>query len=1360
MLTTPGIVKNGTRQPVRRGFSLILSLTIMAAMLLMVISLSAFLTVESRLAKSATYRAQSRLQAIVSLRLALGHLQQEAGPDRRMTARADITADSIYPPPNNNLAASPTNPASWNWATLPNPMWTGVWRSDYPLQPPAWLVSGRNDRPANSQSVTLYQMADYTVNQWAPWQTDFNPTTGPQLVTLVGDASASTYVLASGTNPGKPDGRVKLPKVPLPDEGVAASYAYWIGDEGIKARINMQDLRISPPTSVTGNTKTDFQMQGLRGAARPGIEAIIVYPPGQSQQTPFISMPPSGIDSRVNYISQLANLDPTVFPETTPPTLTQCLWTDCSFYSKGVLCDSFIGGLKVDLSLAFEKSDADFNASEFVSGTVPNDTNNPPMPLSGVTYTTNASDSAGIRQAGAYQDMKVAVQAGDSTLGAHQTSPVWRFGSIGSSVCGPTWESLRSYYLLYKGAAGDAGYYGNGQVEGVYWPTPTTPTIKARAAFPNTVAWSQAGYGGTAYYSHKFNRMDNGTNYWANDSDTSGNPAMRLTRVGVFPYVARQQMVLGLLNVNGVINLTFTPITVLHNPYNVYMNVRSIGGESAAMRLSYRYWHQWGIQFNRFPPAPAAPTSWQWDLQTLALSSSAAGGDASNGGAANASEEFRTYIPPIVLGPGEFRVFTPSNTTPVPISRFTTSTNNYNFMGGFMMPCLDINKAPLTTSSSDSLSIGLMNNATQAYGNAASPIYIRHLLSSWTGDVIMGTSNSGDGVLYNACSEVTELTSNAMDAARAGSAIPKTIPPGTILPAPGTPSIPLAVIDFSIRWPNDPKPFPLWVHSNPMATETRPEATGIPPNSSVLAGYATTSNSFKATIYNVGSWAEVFQPGPGGTLAYGGTSNTATGQTSAVFTEVPLSAPISIAQFTHANFTIADQDPLFAIGNSFANPFSPINGYSASYAIGTSSSITWTDRTWFHNTALFDRYFFSGAVAERHQGVVARSQQQVINDFANNLNTLANPRISLFTKRDSTTTLNRLNNHRQIAGSVLNEGQFNVNSTSVGAWTILLSNAKRNAMGNATEVDPSTTANTRYPRTVRADQVGYNYKSPFSAANAWTGLATLDDTQIQLLAKSIVDEIRWRVKDLHRCGHNFWGDYSSMDVHTLPTFKGKGVDIPFRSMSEFVNRFLCAPIECSALGGALQVAIVRADTDGAQLSNRTSSPAPVSSNIQQMPGSGVGLGAVPFLNLSTVPGGFQGGAGGDDAALNLEDPRSTSINRAHMLQGSPASLIQSDILEAIGPALATRSDTFIIRAYGDVLAAPGSLQTNGSAWIEAVVQRIPEFMDPSQVPETEVSGPAPQFGQSQNIGRLRYPNIILGRRFQIVAVRFLSQKDL
>jgi hypothetical protein len=111
-----------------------------------------------------------------------------------------------------------------------------------------------------------------------------------------------------------------------------------------------------------------------------------------------------------------------------------------------------------------------------------------------------------------------------------------------------------------------------------------------------------------------------------------------------------------------------------------------------------------------------------------------------------------------------------------------------------------------------------------------------------------------------------------------------------------------------------------------------------------------------------------------------------------------------------------------------------------------------------------------------------------------------------------------------------------------------------------------------------------------------------------------------------------------------------------------------------------------------------------------------------------------------------------------MLMGAPTSLLQSDILEAIGPALSGRSDTFLIRAYGETTEAPGSISTKAGTWVEAVVQRTPEFVDPSQVPETEVHDPLDV--AKNNVAKLKMANCCLGRRFEIVSIRILSQKDL
>jgi hypothetical protein len=185
----------------RTGFSLVLSLLVMSIVLMTTITVASFVTIESRLTGQHHNKQRAKLNAVASLRLALAHLQQEAGPDRRMTARADIIANTTQP--------------SWTWQTIRNPLWTGVWRSDQQLQPPSWLISGRPDQRPGSQSVNLYGMTDFFTDQWVPWQTDFTIPSN-LLVPLVGNACANAHELATSTSPGRPDGRISLPRIGLP----------------------------------------------------------------------------------------------------------------------------------------------------------------------------------------------------------------------------------------------------------------------------------------------------------------------------------------------------------------------------------------------------------------------------------------------------------------------------------------------------------------------------------------------------------------------------------------------------------------------------------------------------------------------------------------------------------------------------------------------------------------------------------------------------------------------------------------------------------------------------------------------------------------------------------------------------------------------------------------------------------------------------------------------------------------------------------------------------------------------------------------------------------------------------------------
>lgn len=1266
-------LRSPSAQPRRQpGFSLVLSLVVMAAMVMLILSIAGFLTVESRLVGQQQLRLRARLNAAVALRLAVAHLQQEAGPDRRITGRADLMAN--------------TTQAGWTWQTIKNPLWTGVWRSDKQLQPPAWLVSGRHDQTPGCQSANLFGETEFYVDQWVPWQTDYT-IPAAQLIPLVGNASASPYELVSVTSLGKPDGRISLPRVPLPDGGNGA-YCYWIGDEGVKARINLTDPRLTPPT---GSTSPQLKQEALRGAARSGDEIL----PGLS------TLPPKGMDSRITQMRELPFLtNPGLgLTETTPATVARHLYTEATLWSRGVNCDSVFGGLKTDLSLAFEKTDAEWKASEFGEGLPPKDSAG--AQLSGSTYVFNPNGN-GVRTA--YDNIKLNVRYDGIS---HSISPIYSF----YTYRGPMWEALRNYHRLYKE---------------LDWSSTTSPAIIARTLFPNSRSLYASGYGANSHYGRFYNRTDSPTGDFMNTDVLKALQVPRPTKVAVSPYICRQLVVWGLQNGGGTLRLTASPITVLHNPYNVALRLSrdSSSTENSALRLSFRKWDNLTLKFQTTSKGP-----WTHTVGEMARA---------HDPSCNAYESLRTYIANgTLLQPGEFRVFSTTSVGPAPLKDgpavFNRLSGNMidgiDYRGGFWMNCQDNNGLPLALGTGEDLTISMQNTGV---------FEARLAMSAWPGDRLTGTSNSDESTLSNTCSELNTLT--VTDLRQSGTPAAKVIN-GTIsgLPGPTDAPLPFAAHDYNMRWPKDALPFPLFSHSNPMAPVTRADANGMA-TISTLTGFAFTSPSYRMQARTVSSWAEVIETaGASGSLAYGGLSCTSGGGgvNSAVYSEVPFAPPLSLAQYTHANLGLRDQDPLFLIGNSFA----PLNTGIAS-AYGGEAGVLNPDLSWMLNSALYDRFFLSGAAPVIARGTIVtetKSLNQVLDDFANGIGSLSNPRIKLYSTRDPGAIRAMVGDHRRIAGAILTDGTFNVNSTSVEAWAALLAGAKRNAMGMLTELQPTSIANARFPRAVRADATDGNYKTAFNTPTAWTGLATLDDAQIKLLAKSIVDEIRSRLLYNHR--YQYGISPKIPDVHYKIIDRGVFVPLPFIGLSQFVNRFLCGTyMDQVAYQGCLQNAILRADYNGANLSDRSTGPAPTfaAANLYANTADGsVPRYPYPENVLATYP--------------------PTRINKGHALRAAPTSLLQSDILEAVGTALSTRSDTFVIRCYGDAASALDSNSPVSTCWIEAVVQRIPEFCDASQPPETEVCSPTECQDHNPLLSSV---NRTLGRRFKIMSVRELSLKDL
>ncbi|MCP5534312.1 MAG: hypothetical protein H7A49_11905 [Akkermansiaceae bacterium] len=172
------------------------------------------------------------------------------------------------------------------------------------------------------------------------------------------------------------------------------------------------------------------------------------------------------------------------------------------------------------------------------------------------------------------------------------------------------------------------------------------------------------------------------------------------------------------------------------------------------------------------------------------------------------------------------------------------------------------------------------------------------------------------------------------------------------------------------------------------------------------------------------------------------------------------------------------------------------------------------------------------------------------------------------------------------------------------------------------------------------------------------------------------------------------GDLRKLAEEIVEEVRSRG---PFLSLAEFVNRRPDSGAE--GLNGALQAAIDRSGVNDDSLYQRMATGKyPVGSNIS---------------------------------------PPNTGV-------GTPGYLTQADVLNSIGPRLTVRSDTFTIRGYGESLDKSGNVVAR--AWCEAVVQRLPEWVDPRQDPETAIAD-------------LHPGNTLFGRRFEIVSFRHITAAE-
>jgi hypothetical protein len=422
----------------------------------------------------------------------------------------------------------------------------------------------------------------------------------------------------------------------------------------------------------------------------------------------------------------------------------------------------------------------------------------------------------------------------------------------------------------------------------------------------------------------------------------------------------------------------------------------------------------------------------------------------------------------------------------------------------------------------------------------------------------------------------------------------------------------------------------------------------------------------------------------------------ADGSTAVPLINIPSGPILSLAAFADANLTVGAMQPLRAVGNSWSSVLvSPVSPY------GPVTGMPWmtataSDSSWLLNDALFDRYWLSGIAPTFTMGSSGYSSSGSLSDTLTKFyspdyqSAQANPVLRPYlpsgkSTQAAVTELAADDGYRKLGAYSLVDGVFNVNSTSVPAWTAFLRGNRNLAVDYAQGSGTNTASGTPFPKST----------SPaFSpdAATHWSGFSRLSDSQIESLATQIVKQVKLRG--------------------------------PFMSLSDFVNHRVGTPKKSEThYMGALQAAIEESGING-----------PVKTG---------GGGIAPVYS----------------GAITRYFPDPPPVGSRTTTTGIPGDITQADLLLPLAPRLTARSDTFRIRAYGEVRSADGTTVL-AKAICEAVVQRIPEYLDPETDPTNNEPWDEANNPSQSSTTKLNPINQKFGRRFNLVGFRWLSQSEI
>jgi hypothetical protein len=427
-----------------------------------------------------------------------------------------------------------------------------------------------------------------------------------------------------------------------------------------------------------------------------------------------------------------------------------------------------------------------------------------------------------------------------------------------------------------------------------------------------------------------------------------------------------------------------------------------------------------------------------------------------------------------------------------------------------------------------------------------------------------------------------------------------------------------------------------------------------------------------------------------------------------VLRDVPNQPMVSLGQFMHmpasnfwsiGNYQLLAMGSMF-VGGSYASPILQPTTNALTAAFGTvagggPNNKIFLDDSYLANEALFDRFFFSTVPPQ----TIPANSPAVWTDFnnANNGTNLSDSSKILLNPRI-----------KPYLKKMTNPAMADLRDPEKAAAHLMVEGAfntnstsvaawKAYLGGTAGNDLRMWNAASNSPSTLSTstDCLIPRFWSASGTLNAnqlWSGMRLLSNTNLDDLATQIVQQVKIRG--------------------------------PFLSMADFLNRRLGAPGPLT-LSGALQAAI-----------DSTNLNTPIKSGI-------------PTVNASSPP---ESGKLPSMIAANMQDSAGNTWNSA---LGVPGYLMQQDLVQTYGPLMSVRSDTFVVRCYGESNnVANGAIE--GRAWGEALVQRLPDFVDPTD----------PALTTGANLGDATPPvstnttNQTFGRRFQVVSFRWLHEKEI